>query len=288
MKPVTIFTAAIFTLAFGAARLCAAGGGVLNLSGYSDGAAVKAHQDELVTIKIGGKINHFGNHDFHATVPGVKVWIAEYPDSKRLGVTSGKNGLWEMNILKRKGVPAEASFIYQKKGWATTKSNVFTFGDEDRVDIAIQFIDPVAYYQGAKPLSEAILAKKQPAGAPPKLKNAMVVTVGKSWASMNDDRLPHGDPGAILDPIPGAVGPVYFNESVRPDPSYTKTSVDGGVAWLNVPPGEHIITASKKGVEYRKVKFIVGEDDAKNKIALYIASPPDAVIGTNNSAPGEN
>ena len=26
--------------------------------------------------------------------------------------------------------------------------------------------------------------------------NAMVVTVGKSWGSMHDDRLPHGDPGA--------------------------------------------------------------------------------------------
>lgn len=286
MKPVSLILAALFALALNAPSH-AAEGGILNLSGYSAEEA-KTRRGDLVAVKLRGKVNHFGNRDFHATVKGVKVWLAEYPESKFLAVTSGKDGWWEMNVLKRRGAAIEASFIYQKKGWATTKSNVFTIGDADDVDIAIQFIDPVAYYQGAKPLSEAILAKKLPPGAPAKLKNAMVVTVGKSWASMHDDRLPHGDPGALLEPMPGAVGPVYFDESVRPNPSYSKTSVDGGVAWLNVPPGEHIITASKDGVEYRKIKFIVSEEDVKNRVVLYIASPPDTVIGTNSSAPGED
>jgi len=70
--------------------------------------------------------------------------------------------------------------------------------------------------------------------------NAMVVTVGKSWASMHDDRLPHADPGAItvMDPVVQAIGPAYFNEQVQPDPTWPSTSVDGGVTWINVPPGE--------------------------------------------------
>ena len=40
--------------------------------------------------------------------------------------------------------------------------------------------------------------------------NAMVVTVGKSWASMHDDRLPHGDPGATMKIAPASanyIGP---------------------------------------------------------------------------------
>jgi hypothetical protein len=64
--------------------------------------------------------------------------------------------------------------------------------------------------------------------------------------------------------------------------------VDGGVAWLNVPIGTHIVTATKDGVIYRDVKFVVSKEDQNNGVVLYIASPPDSIIGTNESGPGEN
>jgi len=92
-----------------------------------------------------------------------------------------------------------------------------------------------------KPWVEAVFL----GGAP--FRNAMVVTVGKSWASMHDGRLPHGDPDArtIATPVAG-VGPIYFNEDVFPDPTQLLTSLDGGVAWLNLPDNTYHVTAQRK------------------------------------------
>ncbi len=251
-------------------------------------------------VKLSGKINHFGIDitqtppeyiDYHATVSGVQVWIAEYPSTKGLNILTDETGWWTIYVLKYKGVDLEFSFIYQKEGWVTTKSNVITVTDEDNTDIAIQYIDPLYYNFALKPAVEAQITALL--GFPFKLQNAMVVTVGKSWASMHDDRLPHGDPGAtvVLSPVPVlpvTVGPLYFNEAVQPDPLYTSTSVDGGVTWLNVPLGTHTATAEKVRVTYETVTFRVTKADVSNGVELYIASPPDSVQGDNDSGPGEN
>jgi hypothetical protein len=129
-------------------------------------------------------------------------------------------------------------------------------------------------------------------GFPVTLKNALVVTVGKSWASMHSDWLPHGDPGATVTITPeaaGVIGPIYFDAEVRPAPFLVETSVDGGVTWINVPPlYTYYVTAYKSGVNYETVKFKVTEADEENGVELYIASPPDSVQGDNNSGPGED
>ena len=123
---------------------------------------------------------------------------------------------------------------------------------------------------------------------PVPFQNAMVVTVGKSWASMHSDQLPHGDPGAtaIASPALG-VGPIYFNAAVFPDPGQTTTSVDGGVTWLNMPLNHtYYVTAEKDGVNYPTVKFKINEADLAYGVELYIASPPDSVQGTTAPRPG--
>ena len=66
-----------------------------------------------------------------------------------------------------------------------------------------------------------------------------------------------GEGGAVVD-LPGATpgaGPIYFNSSVLPDRSLTETSDDGGVLYIQVPPGEYVMTAHKPGAEFRQVKF---------------------------------
>lgn len=231
----------------------------------------------IVTLK--GKINHFGSPDFHAVVPGVRVWIAEFPATRDAEITSDETGWWSMEIIKRGGEDLNVSFIYEKQGWVTTKSNVITVADGDIDDLAIQFIDPDYYYKDMKPLTGKMLSAMMPAGADAAMKNAMVVTVGKPWASMHDDRLPHGEPGATATLIPGAIGPIYFDESVRPNPFYKTTSVDGGVAWINVPAGVYSLGASKQDMLFKEVKFVVDESDEKNGVELYIASPPYSVQG---------
>ena len=253
---------------------------------------------QLSIVKLSGKTNHFGIDisqnppayiDYHATVPGVKVWISEYPFTRNLDIQTDETGWWSLYVIKYKDVDLEFSFVYEKEGWVTTKTNAITVTDEDNTDLAIQYIDPNYYYIVLKPTVESMMLNM---GYPDfSLENALVVTVGKSWASMHDDRLPHGDPGATVSLMPDtnqAIGPIYFNEAVQPDITYPATSVDGGVTWLNVPTGEtYFVTAEKPGVEYETVKFKIEPADTEKGIELYIASPPDSVQGDNDSPPGD-
>ena len=245
----------------------------------------------ISVVELRGKTNHFGIDmstgayiDYAATVPGVKVWISEYPFTKGLDIQTDETGWWTMYVIKYEGVDLEFSLVYEKDGWITTKSNAIPVTDDDNTDLAIQYIDPDYYRLAVKPTVENVWL----GGAP--LENAMVVTVGKSWASMHDDRLPHGDPGATATAAPSlGIGPIYFNEAVQPDPGQSETSLDGGVAWLNMPVNHtYYVTASKDGVSYPTVKFNVDEADAvEHGVELYIASPPDSVEGDNDSGPGE-
>ena len=243
----------------------------------------------LSVVKLSGKTNHFGRNvltggyiDYWATVPGVRVWIAEHPHTRDLDIQTDETGWWTMYVIKHAGVDLEFSLVYEKDGWITTKSNALTITDVDDTDMAIQYIDPLYYQAMMKPYVEGVFL----GGAP--IENAMVVTVGKSWSSMHDARLPHGDPGALAIATPAAgVGPIYFNRQVIPDPTQLLTSVDGGVTWLNVPNGTYLVTASKAGVEYPTVTFKIDAADAAYGVELYIASPPDSLEGSNESGPGQ-
>lgn len=244
----------------------------------------------LSVVELRGKTNHFGRDmttgdyiDYWATVPGVTVWVSEYPYTRDLDIQTDDTGWWTMYVIKYQGVDLEFSFVYEKDGWITTKSNAITVTDVDDTDLAIQYIDPLYYTYAVKPYVQAVWL-----GATP-FENAMVVTVGKSWASMHDGRLPHGDPGAtaIASPALG-IGPIYFNEAVLPDPGQLETSLDGGVTWLNVPRDHtYYVTAQKEGVSYDTVKFKINGSDLAYGVELYIASPPDSVQGDNDSAPGQ-
>lgn len=260
----------------------------LRLSGELFGQSV-------TIVKLRGKTNHFGRHlsgeyiDYHATVPDTPVWIAEYPWTSAHGIETDATGWFTMYVVKKTGEDLEFSFVYDKEDWITTKSNIITIEDEDNVDLAIQYIDPDFYRALMLPFVEGMLR----AGGYPNFffENAMVVTVGKTWGSMHDDRLPHGDPGATmtLSPEQGDfIGPIYFNEDVTPDLTWDSTSVDGGVVWLNMPRNViYHASAQKAGVTYPTVRFNINDADVEAGVQLYIASPPDSLEGSNDSPPGE-
>lgn len=250
----------------------------------------------ITIVKLSGKTNHFGRDedlqyiDYHATVPETKVWISEYPDTQGLDLQTDDTGWWTMYIVKDAGKDLEFSFIFEKEDWITTKTNVNTIVDQDDIDFAIQFIEPHFYTYAMVPLIEGMMRSTDYPNF--FLENAMVVTVGKSWGSMHDDRLPHGDPGAtvrIVSPTSDDyIGPIYFNKDVIPDLNQLDVSVDGGVLWLNMPLNNtYLVTAEKAGVTYPTVKFSVTDSDVENGVQLYIASPPDSLEGDNSSPPGD-
>jgi hypothetical protein len=69
---------------------------------------------------------------------------------------------------------------------------------------------------------------------------------------------------------------------VAPDPTITRTSVDGGVLFGNLANGSYAITASKAPFSYATLTFVI-----QDGIGLYIASPPHGIQGTNTSPPGQ-
>ncbi len=261
-------------------------------------------------VHLKGEVRHFGYDltqlppqplDFSAIVPNTKVWLAEYPFTKYLNITTDENGQWELYILKRANRDIELSFSYEKDFYPATvegmifpegiperwskaqgQSNVFTIGSEDILDIGMQLPDELYMYYSKSLLEGQIAAL---IGQAYRINNLMVSTVAKSWASLFDMRLPHGDPGALVSMVPAQVsplqGPIYFNEAVSPDPTYTETSVDGGVLFNNLSPGSFDFTAHKAGIDYNTVTFKVNDTQT-----FYVSSPPHSIQGSNDSAPG--
>jgi hypothetical protein len=248
---------------------------------------------KLEVVRLAGTVFHFGldlsqtppvSFPFQSTVSDTRVWIAEAPITRRLNIRSNADGKWSFPAIKLKGQPLHVSFVYEHAGYPTTKSQVFDVEDADITDLSVQFPTEAFYTIAKGQLEQQIGAL---IGAPYPLRNIMVTTVGKSWASMYSPELPHGDPGATVQvtpavQFPASVGPVYFNEAVAPDPTLTSTSVDGGVLFGNLPAGSFSFTATKAPFSYSTVTFVV-----QDGIPLYIASPPHGIQGTNSSPAGQ-
>ena len=247
----------------------------------------------LELVPVAGTVFHFGldlsqsppvSFPFQSTVAGVRVSVAEAPITRLLNIHSDASGRWGFKALKLAGAPLHISFVYERSGYTTTKSQVFEIGDGGITDLAVQF-PTEAYFAAAKGQIEQQIGTL--IGAPYPLANVLVTTVGKSWASMYSPELPHGDPGATVAiapaaPFPASLGPVYFNAAVAPDPTLTATSVDGGVLFGNLANGSYVVSASKAPFSYAALTFVV-----QDGISLYVASPPHATQGTNGSPAGQ-
>ena len=264
----------------------------------------------LELIHLRGKVRYFGLDILQQPpaprpltgIPDVRVWLAEYPFTKKFNIRTNDDGLWEMYLIKPKGRDLDVSFAYEKdhyppeiealvfpetglpEGWdkSVIKSNVHTIASADITDLAMQMPDELFLYAAKTQLETQIT---QLTGVAYALQNIAVATVGKTWASIYDPALPHGDEGAAvtIEPAPPSPlsGPIYFDETVTPNPTLTVTSIDGGVLFNNLLPGVQSITAVKAPFEYDTIQFAVVPG-----FKLYVASPPHSIQGSNTSGPG--
>ena len=88
---------------------------------------------------------------------------------------------------------------------------------------------------------------------------ATVTEVGRSLYTT--DHPSHGEAGATVALTPAAtdaVGPIYFEYlgpgRIIPDRSLTETTRDGGILFLNVAPGDYVLSAHKDGVTFTDVR----------------------------------
>jgi hypothetical protein len=114
----------------------------------------------------------------------------------------------------------------------------------------------------------------------------MVTTVTRVGKSLYDEGA-HGEEGATVTidpPLPPENGPIYFGSNVLPDPSLTETSDDGGVVFVQVPPGEYTWTATKPGVRFAQVRMKCRAGWLVNASPPWGAAGPRLRCGRNRSA----
>lgn len=173
-------------------------------------------------------------------LPGAEVRVFEHPELKAVTNDEGK--------FEIAGVPAgDVTLVMLAEGYPENQLATLSLDGED-----LESLDFQAVSQGIYDIFAALT------GAEPDPTRCQVSTTVTRWFEAS---LPvvHGEPGAtatISPELPAEHGPIYFNPDVLPTPGLTETSVDGGVVWTNVPPGEYVLSAKKKDVSFEEVRIL--------------------------------
>lgn len=193
-------------------------------------------------------------------VAGARVAIAEYPELSTMTDAAGRYAL---------SVPDEEEVtpFAEMPGYRTMHLQTFETEGESIQDAHFQLV-PLQVYAFL-----AVLAGVDPAS--PLCQVVSTVAV-KELRGLTFEELvqfgPQGLPGATVRSRPELPGPIYFNEQVMPDPSRTSTSIDGGVAFANVPDGRYRLIASHPAARFSKINVICAPGRFVN------ASPPWGLI----------
>lgn len=235
-------------------------GGVTGESGSSSStsatdASTAADSTGASTVEVSGDAFPFAST---STPPVATVSILELPDT----ATTDVDGHFVFPALP---AGARATFVYQAEGYPTTHTKTFTLpeagGTLERVTFQVPELavyDLLAGIVGVEPDPTACQIA------------STVTRVGKSVY----DPGAHGEDAATVTidpPIAAELGPIYFNEEVIPELGLTETTGDGGVLYVNVPPGEYTLTAHKDGVEFEAIDVVCAAG------VLVNASPPNGL-----------
>ncbi len=171
---------------------------------------------------------------------GAEVYVVEHPE---LTAVTDEKGKFEIA-----DVPAgDVTLVMLAEGYPENQIGTFTFDGNDRENVDFQAVPQWLYD------AFAVLVETTP--DPTRCQIATTVT---RWF---EDLVPevHGEPGAtamISPELPPLHGPTYFDDRVLPTLGLTETSVDGGVVWTNVPPGDYTLTAKKADVAFEEVRIL--------------------------------
>jgi hypothetical protein len=188
-------------------------------------------------------------------IAGADVSLLELPDRH---VTTGSDGHFAFEGLEE---GSEVTVVLSHPDYHPIQTGTFRLGPEGIARVTFQAVTYDIY--GALAALLAVTPDEEN-------RCQMVTTVTRVGRSIYDPGA-HGEEGVTVSldpPLPAEHGPIYFNSSVLPDRRLTETSDDGGVLFIQVPPGEYVWTAHKPGAVFSRVKM-------KCRAGLLVnASPP--------------
>jgi hypothetical protein len=178
---------------------------------------------------------------FDSRIAGARIAILEHPERE---VITSANGAFLFEDLEE---GEEVTLTLDKAGYHPIQTGTIRLGAAGATRVTFQ-----AVTDGVYTAFGAIL------GIIPDEENRcqMVTTVTRVGKSIYDPGA-HGEAGVTVTTspeLPAEHGPIYFNASVIPDPSLSETSEDGGSLYIQVPPGEYVWTARKRGTMISRIK----------------------------------
>lgn len=173
-------------------------------------------------------------------IADAQITIVEAPDR---GVTTGPDGHFSFNELKP---GSEVTLRMIASGFPRIQTGTITLPPEGASRVTFQAVSDGEY------IGLAIVTSTDP--NPERCQVVTTVTrIGRSIYEAGA----HGEADvtvAIDPPLAADLGPIYFNSQVRPDRALVRTSDDGGVLYVNVPPGTYTLTGTKAGATFTTVK----------------------------------
>lgn len=172
-------------------------------------------------------------------IAGGMVTILEYPG---LSSTTDEDGFFSFS-----GLPSGTAVTFEMThpDYEPIQTGTFMLGNTDLTRVSFQA--PDHFFYGV--FAGLLMVEPEPD------KCQIASTVTRVGLSLYDG-VAHGEPGATVSidpPLPSELGPVYFNEQTIPIYSLTETSDDGGIIYVNVPPGDYVVTAHKENMRFSQI-----------------------------------
>lgn len=170
---------------------------------------------------------------------GATVWVLEHPEKR---MVTGEDGHFAFDGLP---VGSNATLVLEKSGYHPIQTGTHRVTPEGLERVTFQVVS-----------DEVFAAFAGVVGVVPDPNDCQVATTVTRVGRSLYDPGAHGEAGATVTidpPLPAANGPIYFDSNVVPNRARTETSDDGGVVFVQVPPGVYELRAYKPGVEFLPV-----------------------------------
>ena len=181
-------------------------------------------------------------------IEGATVWLAEFPE---VTAASGADGFYELAIP----VGAPVVVMTTAPGYTVQAHRQFVAVEGEPIeDVKLQMVPTMVFDYFASAVGVA--------PDPERCQIATTVHVAEILGMDYETFAAYGAHGvggatAWLEPaVDAESGPVYFTASTSPDRSLTETTVDGGVVWVNVPPGTYTVHASHADHEFQSFTVV--------------------------------
>jgi hypothetical protein len=173
-------------------------------------------------------------------IANASVSVLEHP---QLAMITADDGVFQF------GVPVgdEVTLVLEHPDYPLIQTGTHEVPAEGIADLTFQ-VPEMAIYNALAAIVQV---------TPDPTKCQMVTTITREGGTILAPGA-HGEANVtvtLAPSLPSENGPIYFNASVVPDKTLTESSEDGGVVYVNAPPGEYVMSGTKAGATLGDVKL---------------------------------